>query len=223
MNNGRLKARAAAELGLKTTGDEGTMLQEWANEGVVDVLIETKAHMDIASATLTAGEGSYQLDSDILLADERTFTIPVRVVTVADLLALPSEQSDVVRYVAFDGDMMLVYPLPAANDEVSFLFVPRPAAMSSDLHDPSTSTYGGLPEQIHFAVLDYMLKEGARYDGSSPPMLPKDYEDRYEKYSLPKARKRVQRRQGRGQKEPRVGYPQRPTYGLNRGNDRYPF
>jgi hypothetical protein len=46
-------------------------------------------------------------------------------------------------------------------------YVPRPTPMSSDSHDPSNATYGGIPKEHHKALEFYALWQGADYDDDS--------------------------------------------------------
>jgi hypothetical protein len=184
MTRGQLVSRVAAKLGFSTSEEVG-FLQAWANEAVIDVLQRTRAYVDIGVATLTSGESLYRGDVNALAI--------LDVVTRGWELRTPAELDAGMRGIAFQGDLIQVSPTPSEDTEILFRYVPEPAPMESDDHDPSSPTYGGIPNEYHRALEYYMLWQGAEYDDKQAALSPKDYRGAYESEVLD-IRKRERRK-----------------------------
>ena len=227
MNRGQLVTRVARKLSLDTTvgGEELTLLQEWANEAVVEVLVKTRCFVDIGELTLSAGVKDYRIDATVLTILERTIETsyaPITVLSPADIYDLRRGQnvSSPARYLASEGGLLMVYPTPASSGEViRFLFVPKPTLMTSDAHDPSETTYGGILTEYHFALESYMTWKAAEYDDKMAPAKPVDLMALFEK-DCREVRRRHRSKAGRGFSPARVGYP--GTHRYPRRNDVYP-
>lgn len=229
MNRGRLIARVAASAGLDdTTGsEERTLMEEWANEGVVEVLLATKIRVEIGLMPLTIGEDEYRMDTDMLAVFNQVpysddyFNFDV--VTLEDmnhLRATNSAASPPTRAIAIEGDLLIVWPTPTQAETIKFFFLQKPAPMTNDAHDPSTSTYGGIPDQHHRAIEAYMLWQAAIYDEKRAPRSPDEALKNFDR-ECALIRKRKRTMSGRGLAPAKVGYPgRRRTYG--RRNDVYP-
>jgi len=162
MNLGDLRTAVAAATGLDTSdASELALLDRWINEGVVDVLRRTRCYQEMATMALTAGlDGDYTLDSDVLQildiwidSDEG----PLTRVTPEEMLHLRRAASNdgVSRYALAGSNLFMVYPEPSADVTAHLLVVPRPTKLSQPAHDPSTVTYGGIPEELHPLVEMY--------------------------------------------------------------------
>jgi hypothetical protein len=232
MTRGRLIAHTAAKLGFETTADseELLLMQEWAQKGVVDVLLRTHCYVEVGDMLLTAGVSEYRLDADILavLNDRITSSGDKRhfdVVTLAEIIdyqnanaAYVSSTSGATK-VAFEGNLMVTYPAAATADTIRFFYVPRPTDMTEDSHDPSVAAYGGIPTEYHDAILYYMLWQGAEYDDKRAALGPGDYFSIYD--GLCKEYRQMHRKKAsRGIRPARVGYP--ANRNLGRRNDVYP-
>lgn len=232
MNRGRLIAHTAAKLGLSTRagGEELTLMEEWAQKAVVDVLLRTHCYVEIGDMNLTAGVSEYRTDADILAvlndritsaSDKRHF----QVVSLAEIIDYQNANdayatsSTGASFVAFEGNLMVVYPAAASGDTVRYFYIPRPTNMTSDADDPATAAFGGIPEEYHDAILYYMLWQGAEYDDKRAALTPGDYFKIYEGLCA-SYRKMHRRKAGRGLRPARVGYP--GSWHLGRRNDVYP-
>jgi hypothetical protein len=238
MNRGDFIFSVSRELGLDDTVgvDERTLMDKWANDAVVDVLIETHFYIQIGDQALTAGTSEYRLDSNILAIDDGRGSTPAGIgpyelISLREMIEYQSAQpvgSGMRKYIAIQGSLMVVAPTPDVNEVLRFFYVPRPTKMTSDAHDPSNATYGGIPEEYHRAIEYYMIWRAAEYDDKgggffrghafAPGSVFKDY---YEA-ELGKIRKHKRKLEGRTLRPARVGYPgtRRPT-GFAR-NDIYP-
>ena len=68
MNLTTFRARISGAVGLDNTagGEEQVLIDGWVNEGVEQFLLDTGAKVALATITTTAGEGDYDLPSEIL-------------------------------------------------------------------------------------------------------------------------------------------------------------
>lgn len=235
MNRGRAVARVAGKLGLNSdvASEELILMQEWWNEGIVDVLLKTHCFVDIGDLTLQVGVTEYRTDHVILaLANTRITSQNQQflfdVVTLGEAIednAFAAATGSTVASAAIEGDLLVVSPAPTTADTIRYYFIPRPSlaaadgTITDDAVDPSNATYGGIPTEFHLAIEYYMLWQGAEYDDKEHALSPKDYRDIYD--GLCKDyRKRHRQKAGRGLRPGRVGYPN--TMRAGRRNDQYP-
>jgi hypothetical protein len=219
----------SAKLGLSNDvgSDERALMETWANEGVIEVLLRTHCFIEIGDMSLTAGVSEYRLDDDILaiVGDRVTSTSRTgtfEVVTLEEMIARQSINSAIDRtgttVVAMEGNLLIAYPTPSTGESIRYFYVPRPTPMTDDNHDPSSAAYGGVPSEYHLAIQTYMLWQGAEYDNKGQPMEAKDYASLFE--NLCKQYRKYHRQKAqRGLRPARVGYPGR---NLGRRNDVYP-
>ncbi len=213
MTRGELVTRVAQKLSFETTAasEELLLLQALANEGVVEVLINTRCNVDVGELTLVAATNNYRLDSTVLAILERTITTsyaPLNIVSAADMYDMRRGQnvSSPARYLASEGNLLMVYPTPTQTEIITFLYVAKPTLMTADGNDPALITYGGIPIEYHRAIEYYMLWQGAEYDDKAAPQKPVEYMEMFEK-ECGKIRKRHRAKGGRGFTPARVGYP----------------
>jgi len=232
MTRGELIFECSRAIGLDDTagGDELILMQRWANRGVRDVLLRTACYVDIGDMPLQASITDYRIDASILRvvnahitsATDSSQISPLEQVdmkTVDEYLDTNPAASDPTMF-AIDGTLMRVAPTPSGANTLRFYYVPKPSNMTDDSHDPSTSTYGGIPEEYHEAVLYYMLWKGSEYDDKQAALSPKDYRQAYQGL-LADVRKELRKKSGRGLNRARVGYPSKSRFPYSR-NDIYP-
>ncbi len=230
MNRGDLVERVGEKLGLAydVAGIEQDFLQAWCNEAVVDVLLNTHIYTKIGDTTLTSGTSEYRMDSTVLAIDDGSGTTPAGVghylvVTLDEMIARQS--ANVVsptarKVISIQGDLLIVSPTPSSSETLRFYYVPKPTTMTSDSHNPSSTTYGGIPDQYHRAIEYYMLWQGSEYDDKQAALKPQDY---YQIYlgECAKIRKRKGGSRDRRMLPARIGYPSNRKPFLGR-NDIYP-
>ena len=214
-----LRTRVSAKLGLDTTagGTDETLLDSWANEAVLDVLLKTGVYRSSATMTLTANTKDYTLPSEILAVDELYITgsngdRPLTRASTQDLLYMrraTSTSGDVMFYAVNGANLLMVYPTPTAADTLTVYYTPRPTAMSSGAHDPSSTTYGGIPAEHHKAIEYYCLWQGGDYLDDQSSSQGQRYLDLYEK-ELAKIRRAVRRKGGKRLGRATVG--RRPVF-----------
>ena len=132
-----------------------------------------RTHCFILSATLTmtANEGDYTMDSNVLAIEDVYLTsgggnFRVRRLDTTALINLRLFQvnSAPIQMYAFNGaNMLMVYPTPLAADTLTVYYVPRPTALANSTDDPSTSTLGGIPSEFHYGLELYMMWKAADF------------------------------------------------------------
>ena len=162
-------------IGLDTTaaGTDETLVDAWANEAVIDILLETRCYVSSATTSLTVDEGDYTLDSDILHVVDVHLTsggVRYRLKQVAPQQLLDMRVTDngeaaspISHFAVAGSNLLMVYPIPSSADSMTLYYVPRPTVMSTGTNDPSTTTYGGIPSEFHRAIVKYVEAEAADY------------------------------------------------------------
>jgi hypothetical protein len=162
-------------IGLDTTaaGADETLVDQWANEAVLDILNETRCYVAAATTLLTANQGDYTLDSTILHVVDAYLTdnsVSYRLKQVSPQMLLDMRVTSnaqatapVTHYAVSGSNLLMVYPIPSVADTMTLYYVPRPTAMSTGTNDPSTTTYGGIPSEFHRAIVKYVEAEAADY------------------------------------------------------------
>ena len=217
------------KLGLDSTASsaEETLLIQWLNEAVVDVLLRARVNVNPATLATAAGVADYTLSSNALAVRDLTYTSAdgtttrLTRVTPDDILrfrtATPAVGGTVMYYAFTGSDMFMFYPTPASAGTITVYYVPRPTAMSVSSHDPSNETYGGIPAEYHKALELYALAEAAEYTDHQPSQFGARYKAEYEA-KLIEVKRAMRHRGGRSLGAAIVG-KRRPLVG---SNDRYP-
>lgn len=195
------RTRVAAKLGLtNTVGGDQPLMDSWANEAVRDILIQTKCY--VTSQTLTPATQDSTLPSTLaiteLLASDGLALERLQVQELLDRrFNNPTNATGTPRYYATQGaNMLMLYPPPGGTETLTAYYVPVPTEMSTGTHDPSNTTYGGIPVQYHKAIELYMLWQGADYDDDASSKMGQTYLVQYEGY-LKTIRKSILHQGGR--------------------------
>lgn len=222
MTLGDLIRHVSLTAGLDDTAgsDEYTLMVDWANEGVIEVLKKTRCYQIEGQSAMTSGEDHFTADASILLVLDWQFPDltdydRLSVDEVRDLRRLGSSR----KAYAMEFRDFWMNPAATTGFTVSFTFVPYPTAMSSASHDPSNVLYGGVPAQYHTAIRYYMLWQSALYDEKKLPLSPKDYRELFQD-ECKNVRVEGLRQGGRRVGRMRVGYPSATQ--STRRNDVYP-
>ncbi len=191
---GTLRNVISSKIGLDATNDQALM-DEWINQGVLDVMVRTRCTVSPATLSLSAGVVDYELDPDILrLTDVRTASniqlSPKSPDQLRDLRR--SAYTGAGRYYALDGaNLFMVYPTPAAGDTITFYYIPRPATLLVTNDSPDE-----IPSEFHKLVEWYALAEAADYDDDGSSGIGSQYLGRYEK-GIAEAKAAITRKGGR--------------------------
>lgn len=199
-----LRNAVASKVGLtNAVGNEQTLLDEWINQGILDILYRTAVNVDDTTLNLTAGTGDYTLDAGILRIMDAYVTSGGTAhrferISADELLdrrrtgisASPS------RYYAMRGaHLFMVYPPPSVAAVVTLYYVPRPTALSTGADDPSSATKGGIPVEFHKAIEYYALWQAGEYDQTQTSQAGQTFLALYEG-ELKKIRTALQRKPG---------------------------
>jgi hypothetical protein len=168
MNLATFRSRAARVSGMSTT-DSGdlALIDGWANDAVVQFLRQTKLNVALASMAVTADQGNYTLDSDILAmqalwyapADSQSAIMtPLAPETLIQRRLFETGENTPPRYYALAGaNTLMLWPSPTASTEtLHILYVPRPAALSVTSDAPSATANGNIPEEYHTILESYV-------------------------------------------------------------------
>ena len=159
MNRGQLVTRVGRMMGMARSSTDSSpevaLLQDLANEAVVDVLTRTKIHVRRVNLTLQAGVKEYDVSDAMLrvwsLADEDG--APLTEVSEGDL---PTFEGGHVFQFAGYAMLVLGWEPNSDSDTLEAWYTPRPTDMTADGHDPALVTYGLIPEEFHPALVNYM-------------------------------------------------------------------
>lgn len=221
------------------SNDELKLMQRWANQSVVDILLKTHYRVSWITQNLVAGTSEYTLPTTLLAIDngKGTTALGIGQYVLVGMEEMISFQESGLSYssrplIAIDGDLLTVSPTPTAADTLRFLAVTRPTPLvatgnlgttTDDSHDPSNITYGGIPSEFERAHEYYMLWRAAEYDDKTTRGYDRgpaqSYLDRYND-ELKLIRNARRRRRGRVAIPTRVGYP--PRAAATGRNDIYP-
>ena len=171
-----LRSSVTGKLGLDNSSGsaEQVLVDQWINEGIVELLLRTHCTVEAGSMATTASTWQYQLDTGILairdLWKEDTAgaiepTVRLSEQEILDLhRSATSSTSANLRYATTGSNLLLIWPTPTAAYTIKLLYVPRPTSMTATTHDPSSATYGRIPSEFHKAIEYYALWQGAEYD-----------------------------------------------------------
>lgn len=158
MNRGQLITRVGRMMGMARSSTDSTeevaLLQDLANEAVLDVLTRTKINVRRVNLQLDADVDEYDLSQSVL----RLWSLewpdgsPLTEVDELDMDAYAG--SHAFQFVGYQK--LKLGWMPSDGDSIDAWYTPRPTKMSADANDPSTSTYGLIPEEFHDALVNYM-------------------------------------------------------------------
>lgn len=168
MNLAAFRSRAARVSGMSTT-DSGdlALIDAWVNDAVEQFLKDTKLNVLTASLAVTAGEGDYTLDTDILsmqalwfspAADAQSALMVAK--TPEDIYEMRFNQSESgppVFYALLGAHTLLLHPEPdSSSDTLHLLYVPRHTTISTTGQSPSDATRGNIPTEYHVILEAYV-------------------------------------------------------------------
>lgn len=224
-------------MGLDDTnpGDEYTLMLQWINRGIIELLTQTKCYVQEGSMAMTAGVTDYRIDSNVLavrnitVQDSAGNPLPVQIINMEDLLPYLSNLIATTvspMYASMDGDFMRVAPPPSSAINLTYFYVPRPTPVSAGANDPSTATYGGIRPEYHDAILAFMKWKAAEYDQQGGGFYrghayaPGAAFEAIWKDELDRVKRKMKQLGQRGISQAKIGYPDRGRFPQR--NDVYP-
>lgn len=229
MNLSTFRTRIARAVGLSgSDSSDLSLVDSWVNEGVVQLLRDTKVNQITAVLGVTASSGDYTLDTDILAmtdlwyepADgiQNVLLEPVDSREIERMRRLQTAADVSPRYYALQGAHLLrLYPLPgSSSDKLHITYTPRPAALSATSDAPSDSTKGNIPEEYHPVIEAYAKWKAAEAEEHRPSEFGLKFQAEYER-GVAKVRADMNRKGGvfKGRKIP----GRRPLFPVTPGTD----
>ncbi len=155
MTRGQIVTRVAQIMGMAGSGvdsaEELTLLQDFVNDAVLDILLRTKVHVRRTSLLLDAGITEYDLQQPVIrIWNLYSEDVELQEVTEGNLSSFDGET--VFQFVGYNR-LVLGWE-PSAGDTLEAWYTPRPTKMTSDAHDPAVVTYGLIPEEFHKAIIN---------------------------------------------------------------------
>jgi len=152
---------------------ERALMVDWYNEAVDQFLMETKLVEKTIKLAMTAGQGDYTLDDQIISMKDLNY-IPsgqqgwmMRPVDETEITArrlLQGSAAVVPELYALAGaNTIMVWPTPtSSSDFIHGLYVShQTTAMTADSHSPDTAAFGGIPVEWHPVLLNYVMWQAA--------------------------------------------------------------
>lgn len=186
MNLATFRARVSGAIGVDNTDGsaEQALVDGWVNESVVQFLVRTKAHARPAAMSLTADQSDYEMDTDILAMRGAWIEpagglqeIPLRETSPEEIIAYRRYQGingdPSARLFALQGsNVLMLFPPPASSDDILHIFyVPRPTALAASGESPAATANGGIPEEFHPVLENYVKWKAAEYANNGPSQL----------------------------------------------------
>lgn len=230
MNLDNFRDRVARVIGMSSS-DSGDLelIDAWVNEGVLQLLRDTKINVKTAAMGVTAGSGDYTLDTDILAMLDLWYE-PAN--GIQDVMLEPVDSSEILRmrrqvaaadvgprYYAMQGaHLIMLHPLPASSsDELHVLYVPRPiAALSTTADTPAATGYGNIPTEYHPVIEAYAKWKAGEAEEHRPSEFGMTFQAEYER-GVAKIRADLNKKAGVFKARKRAG--RRPVWPLTPGTD----
>jgi hypothetical protein len=167
--------RASRTLGISqaASGAERQLLIDWYNEAVDQFLTETKLVQKTINLSMTAGQGDYTLDDQIISMSDLSYVpyqqqgwmmIPCDPTEITQRRLLQSAVAMAPQRFALAGsNTIMVWPTPvSSSDAIHGLYTShQTSAMTADSHSPDTAAYGGIPVEWHPVLLWYVFWQSA--------------------------------------------------------------
>lgn len=218
------RTRISAELGLdNSAGGDQTLIDARVNAGYEQFLLDTHCQIRSDTATMLAGTGDYQLDSNIMAVvavevSSGGTTYGFERTSAEDVLRLRRggswTQSPPYVYAMEGSDLLMVWPTPSGGDVMTFYYVPRPTALSL-----SSDTPTAVPAEFHDALEFYAEGRLGSYDDDKTSAQGQRYLDLY--MDMVKRCRTAIRGKGGRRLAPAVVNPRRRVM-ISHRNDTYP-
>jgi hypothetical protein len=83
------------------------------------------------------------------------------------------------------ANLLMLYPdAQSASDLLEGIYVPRPTKMSGAADDPSVAGFGGVPEEFHPALEEYVKWQAADWDDDTSSKVGQRYQENWDKAVL---------------------------------------
>lgn len=223
MNLAAFRSRVARVSGMSTT-DAGdlALIDAWVNDAVVQFLKDTKLNVSPASLAVTAGQGDYSLDTDILAMQSLWYS-PAADAQSALMVAKSPEELYEMRFSASSGppvfyallgaNSLLIHPEPeSSSDTLHMLYVPRPASVSATADSPAATAKGNIPEEYHVILEAYAKWKACEAEEHRPSENGVLFMQQYQQ-GIAMVRGELKKKAGVTMPSVRLGHPRRYATG----------
>jgi hypothetical protein len=167
MNNLQIKTRASQVIGASSSGadsaEEWALLQDLANEAIIDILGRTRINVRGLTINLLANEQEYDLGKTVLrLFDMKHGSAELSEVSPGDI-----DEGGSTSFAVLGFNRVMFGFVPSVGDTVKGWYTPMPTPMAGDNDDPSDDAYGDIPVVFHPAIVNYMCWKGADLIGDT--------------------------------------------------------
>jgi hypothetical protein len=182
MTFGEMKERVRLTLGMSETisNDEAVLIKAWINEGVTDLISRTRAYSRVINLTVQPHTAVHDMAGIIIALVDielpgRGFLRRYSRQDIADAQGSTGWYGHDSQYnevgnglgfgygYAYEEPLFWFSPIPSEPLVIRAYGVFRPQEMSDDSHDLTNPNYGGLAEEFHTAVLNYVLWKAGEY------------------------------------------------------------
>jgi len=171
----RLRIQSTTGLASASPGHyEQTLVDGWVNEGITQFLMRTKAVKKTASLALTAGQGDYTIDPNVIAFEDAYIgNSMLKNVDTQDIrrwrLNPSYSPAGSVGCFAYEGQTIMLYPTPVAADVLHMVYVPEPLApLVGGNDDPSGAGFGFIPNEYHPTIEAYAKWKAGEYANDQP-------------------------------------------------------
>lgn len=174
----------------ENAGDDRNLIDSWCSQGVKEILTRTHCHTSASVLETTADEWQYDISATVMAIislwrdGETSPTIRVTPDQIIEFRRAngTGTDSNQLRWALSGANLLLLWPTPTVESELSILFVPKPTDMSEGTHDPATSTYGGIPAEYHEAIELWALSKASDHEHEARTQQGVNYMARFDEY-----------------------------------------
>lgn len=209
----QMQTRVSTEVGSLSLSDadELALIKRWINEGYERVLIDTRCNVDESSSVITvvAGTDDYSLPTSVLailevISSESSQESPMERATPAEIFRMrranAQQAGSTYSYALNGADRFMVYPQPGSGTTFTFLYVPRPTALSADGDSPSD-----VPAEFHPLIELWAMSQAGSWADDRTSDQGRRYTDLYDR-ELSRMVRSLRRKAGRQGGVATVGY-----------------
>lgn len=164
MNFGQLQERVVFTLGMQETSsvDEGDLVRQFLNEGVIDILTRTRPYTRCIDLKLYAGVQIHDMTGTIIGLLDLVHPAYGFLPRLSREDAVNAQSQGVPGF-AYEEPLLWVSPIPDQDLFIDAYGVFRPAPLVADADDPSVENFGGLQVEFHPAIVNYALWKAGEY------------------------------------------------------------
>ena len=217
----RTRVARVSGMSLSATAD-AALIDGWYNDAVEQFLIETKANVRPAVLSVTAGQGDYSLDTDILAmaalwyapaSAASSMLIPVAPEDLYAMRFAESTNGPPVYYALQGAHSILIHPEPASSsDSIHMLYVPRHTALSATSDSPAATANGNIPAEFHVVLEAYVTWKACEAEEHRASENGAKYAEQWVA-GIMRAKTELRRKAGTVLPDIRVGRRRRPIVG----------